>query len=84
MSRDQQIKNLIMEACKRKHYSENDLYRQMTGISFPTFKKRLDEPMTFTVMNALQISMILDLTDEENNILYGRKANEKYIQKVFE
>ena len=84
MTRNQQIKNLITEACRRTHYSERDLFRQLSGISFGTFKKRLDDPMSFSVMNALQISVALDFTEEETQILYGRKANEKNIKRVYE
>ena len=78
-----QAKELLIEACNRKHYTQGDLFKQVRGISFKTFKKRLEDPMTLTLWDALQISIALDLTDEEVGILYGRKAHEENIKKLY-
>jgi hypothetical protein len=77
-------RQIITDGCRRKHYTLRRLWEQTSGASFATFKKRIADPMSLTILEALQISVALDFTEEENRILYGRQPNEENIKKLYQ
>ena len=72
-------KEIITERCKALHI--NNL-PSLLSISEPTFKKRLEDPLSFTIRDINQICVILQLDEEEEKTLKGFEEYEEWSKKV--
>lgn len=80
------FKIIYTENLKTRHFTNNSLYKAYMSplMSYTTFRKKLDNPKSFTLEEIDQLCIGLRLTKEEREIIKGETTIDEKIQRICE